>query len=545
MKRAYAALHIGEAQEMAPTSTPKAGSSSALKRAKSSAEKKGPTRGSDVSKKLLKNKGIDKPTTVKLTKAAKKTLRTAGSPSAVKLGRSSSAYSLRRRESTPSSDQRVSESSGDESMSDKEDEDWTADTVTTAEAVKGAEALPDVNPVKSCSINETTMIKLKKRFILTREGLVCPKEGCGKLGTLVLNGTNKSGIVAKCTSCEKKTTGAKLTDLMGALQLSPETEEMEVVQKPPSEPPITELLRVIKSLTSKVDELVRENKAMKLENTDIRKQLAALKRSNVTPQQELAPQANPAAQKTPPSPSKNNQIVPGQKGTTSPARSATVPQPAPSSTKGPASFAEAVRKNLSVNRSTPETQAKLSTLRQLTSKYRPIPPPPRSSPLYFRVVRGPLGELRRALRESLPSSALINMCFIGGSTLEILCANMHARKLIWVMNKARLPQIKGATPLHPHTGLLGPLSNAQQIRNATMTKTRAARLVEKLNEGQAKRFFEGLLRSMDAKLRELGAQVEAPVTAQTSNSEEEQVPPIAESMDVVEEGSIQHSTESS
>ena len=78
------------------------------------------------------------------------------------------------------------------------------------------------------------------------------------------------------------------------------------------------------------------------------------------------------------------------------------------------SFAEEARKNLRMSQIGPLTQEKFAKLRKLASSYTALPRTPRISnasvtPLYFRARRGPIGQLRRALREHLPGSALVKL----------------------------------------------------------------------------------------------------------------------------------------
>lgn len=121
-------------------------------------------------------------------------------------------------------------------------------------------------------------------------------------------------------------------------------------------------------------------------------------------------------------------------------------------------------------------------------------------PLYFRAIRGPLGQLRTALKETLPATALLNLCFIGKNTLEILCKVQHTAKLMYVMNKLRMPVIRSACPSRPHGNRPGPYTN-RGIRHAlTLTIAGAKHVVQQLRPGAALDWFQYLLRSMETEL---------------------------------------------
>lgn len=65
-------------------------------------------------------------------------------------------------------------------------------------------------------------------------------------------------------------------------------------------------------------------------------------------------------------------------------------------------------------------------------------------------TRGPLGALRRALRELLPTTALENLCFIGRNKFEVFCNVQNMTALQYTMNKLRMPVIPNARQKSPH-----------------------------------------------------------------------------------------------
>ena len=125
------------------------------------------------------------------------------------------------------------------------------------------------------------------------------------------------------------------------------------------------------------------------------------------------------------------------------------------------------------------------------------------SPLYFRASRGPIGQLRRALKEHLPSSAFINLYFIGQITLEILCAENHKSKLTYVMNRARMSHIKGSSVLFPHAHSRRDIPSEQKQRHCLLAIERAKGLRSTLREGTAKIFFTNLTLKLEGTLESL------------------------------------------
>lgn len=98
---------------------------------------------------------------------------------------------------------------------------------------------------------------------------------------------------------------------------------------------------------------------------------------------------------------------------------------------------------------------------------------------------------------------MINLSFIGQNRLEILHAVRHTGKLKYVMNKALMPLIKGATLLNPHTGNPGPQSNSKQKIDYTFTITWADRLSQKISDGTENEFYIRLESTMKSRLKRL------------------------------------------
>ncbi len=115
---------------------------------------------------------------------------------------------------------------------------------------------------------------------------------------------------------------------------------------------------------------------------------------------------------------------------------------------GPRIFAMAVRRNLPVANLNDSEKSKLTTLREQVRSYQPKLRTTGIVPLYLRVSRGTIGGLRGSLGTVLPRGSMINLSFVGGNTWRY-CARFSTRKkFICTMNKARLPHIKTASPMH-------------------------------------------------------------------------------------------------
>lgn len=67
---------------------------------------------------------------------------------------------------------------------------------------------------------------------------------------------------------------------------------------------------------------------------------------------------------------------------------------------------------------------------------------PNITPVYFKNIRrGPLGQLRRALRESLPARSVLGLSFIGGPILEVLCDERLQHQFIATLRIAGIRHI--------------------------------------------------------------------------------------------------------
>ncbi len=145
----------------------------------------------------------------------------------------------------------------------------------------------------------------------------------------------------------------------------------------------------------------------------------------------------------------------------------------------------AMKRNLPVTKLNDSEKDKLTTLREQVRRYQPTLRTSGVIPLYFRVSRGPIGSFRRSLGTVLPRGSMINLSFIGREMLEIFCPFFYKERVIYTMNKARLPHIKTASPIH----LFGepkdkPSAERRQL-NIDRVALRTAILAQRLEDGLA------------------------------------------------------------
>ena len=85
---------------------------------------------------------------------------------------------------------------------------------------------------------------------------------------------------------------------------------------------------------------------------------------------------------------------------------------------------------------------------------------------------------------------MITLSFNGGETLEILCPFFHKKMVIYTMNKARLPHIKTASPMHPSGKSKYQPSAKRRQQNLDRLALRTAILSQRLEDGLAKTWME-------------------------------------------------------
>ena len=252
------------------------------------------------------------------------------------------------------------------------------------------------------------LARTKMLFQACRSSLACPK--CDAAGTLVLNGTGGSGLMARCNSCQARTTGKKLAALvmdkgdprpMEAGKRRRLTEEGEYMLVPTAE--WRQMKETLRSLQRQVTEL----------------------RSKV----ELGSQRdNPAGEISyrRPDASTDPKATEKRKGTEQ-AREQT----------GKKSWAQIVGTSEVPAQEAPKAMAnKVAAARRSVASFRrPLYRAPRElESVYFgRIRRGPVGQLRKALRECLPSSAVVGISFIGSSLCEILTDARMKDRLVRTM----------------------------------------------------------------------------------------------------------------
>lgn len=325
--------------------------------------------------------------------------------------------------------------------------------------------------------------KLKADLLKYKELLRC--EACKMTGTLINNGSGWNGApMAKCTDCGKKVTGNRLRDLITTHINGSNAKE------PPQkkEPTLADLLKIITELKQDMQTLRTENTQLKIELMNIKagstpRQALVLPTtpSRARPQDVTAPQA---------SPNTTNQAAPR------PVANRPSPQNRPQASQ-PISWAEAVKQNIPVNRLSNRDQDRMRSTSAKLSSFRPIRRIEVEA-VYFKVNRGPVGQLRNALKESLPPTALLNLSFIGQGCLEVICNKEHKDKLIFVMNKSRLPHIKEATILQPH----GPRRNGstpsapELQKNMDLATKRLVYLISKIRPGAARAWYEQTLENL-------------------------------------------------
>ena len=82
-----------------------------------------------------------------------------------------------------------------------------------------------------------------------------------------------------------------------------------------------------------------------------------------------------------------------------------------------------------------------------TSQSAPVILKPDPEAVYFGgIPRGPIGKLRRALRNALPKWAILSICFIGDSVTEILCHKALVQRLIATLKFMKFRHLKNYDP---------------------------------------------------------------------------------------------------
>ena len=114
---------------------------------------------------------------------------------------------------------------------------------------------------------------------------------------------------------------------------------------------------------------------------------------------------------------------------------------------------------------------------------------PNIIPLYFKNIRRcRIGVLRAALRQSLPSWAVIGLSFVGGSILELLCDSKLEHRVIHMMKVVNIRQVKGFNILTD--GVKKETEKDQSHkRNVEAAKKRFERCIETSRSEYAKEWY--------------------------------------------------------
>jgi len=348
---------------------------------------------------------------------------------------------------------------------------------------------------------------LDKHFDNVKASITCPDTTCRLVGTMVRNGSNLRGPMITCNKCTKKVTGGVCEQLIRSL-ITEEVPESVQDRTTESATELDQLRASVQVLSNLVKTLLQEKKDADARIALLEKSLTTVRATQTSSQQKQTRMLEILEKMDPPTNNAtraiaNNLREPAQAPPRGPAQ-ATMPVNSGADTTNAAygptpqrdmkyTFAEAVRMKLPVNRLQEGDRARIESCIDMTKNFRPPPPPLVLVPLYFRVSRGPIGELRRALRTNgVPGTAMMNLCFIGGNTLEILCKREKTATLIYTMNKCKLPHLRNATPMNPFGTRDTPSEEKEQF-NKNKLAIRMKILSARLGDGHAKRWVENTL----------------------------------------------------
>lgn len=188
-------------------------------------------------------------------------------------------------------------------------------------------------------------------------------------------------------------------------------------------------------------------------------------------------------------------------------------------THKPRTWAEAASSGAPINKLGATVLEQFKTAHRETTSFRPAPQI-EAIHLYFRARGGPISTLRKAVKELVPPTALLNIGFIGDNIVEILCNRRHKGRLVYAMNKLQLAHVPHASPSNPFRtkSADAELPKATKVKQFTKTAQRADFMRKTLRPGIAKSWFEGMYRHATRELQQLGAQAPEPVKITPSNT---------------------------
>ena len=374
-----------------------------------------------------------------------------------------------------------------------------------------AKTAPKTKSQRKKYMERYTPEETKKLVQTFRDIIPCPKE-CGAVGRLKLSGTSTSNKpMVSCGACNSKSSGRALEATIASV-IPAETEPSTAIPSTQTagNPTAASFNAFAAKMQAEMAELRKLVTKLSQENSQLRLLVGSL-------QNRRAPVTAPLVHESHIRPAR---IAPTQSAapTEPPAEphlTAATQAEAPEST----SWSEVVRKNLRINQLEPRMAASVKALRKATEAYRPerrintASRPPNRPPLevqncYFRCSRGPIGKLRRALREALPSTALLHMSFIGNNTLEILCAKEHVGRLTFTMRKAQMPDIKGATLLMPFNSNASQdgFSDERKLNNARLTLKRVSAIASSEVSYSVRTWFQKAQEKLESEIARLEPQ---------------------------------------
>lgn len=107
-------------------------------------------------------------------------------------------------------------------------------------------------------------------------------------------------------------------------------------------------------------------------------------------------------------------------------------------------WAEVAANNRNMKQLPPSMRDKINRMKQSLIQNKCIElQKPKVTPLYFKnIKRCRIGGIRAALRETLPSWAVLGLSFVGGSILEVLCDEKLQRRLVYTLALVNIRQVK-------------------------------------------------------------------------------------------------------
>lgn len=174
-------------------------------------------------------------------------------------------------------------------------------------------------------------------------------------------------------------------------------------------------------------------------------------------------------------------------------------------------------------------QAKISKTRSLLTQNSVKPAyEPRPTALYFKNVRrGPLGVIRKALRECLPTWALLGLDFVGNSIMEVVTDDrLKARviatmKLMGILNVPDLDVFESALRTHKTDDP----NNERKMRNLTAAVRRFEKNTERAKNQWAVAWYKAQLEQAKMRLQSVANTVQPQTTDGVTRSGNLEAPP--------------------